>query len=106
MLPATRFSLESKGSFAVLGGCTSGEHAVFTVRHVPKPTFRIFHSHVDADVRSTRLAFLDRTNVGNAKIQGMTEDLNMTGDDYNVALFTFFITYILFEVKFNDRPSQ
>jgi hypothetical protein len=28
----------------------------------------------------------------------MTEDLNMTGDDYNVALFTFFITYILFEV--------
>ena len=32
----------------------------------------------------------------------MTEDLNMTGDDYNVALFTFFITYILFEVKSND----
>jgi hypothetical protein len=29
---------------------------------------------------------------GNARIQGMTEDLNMTGDDYNVALFTFFIT--------------
>lgn len=30
----------------------------------------------------------------------MTEDLEMTGDDYNVALFTFFITYILFEVRF------
>lgn len=30
--------------------------------------------------------------LGNARIQGMTEDLNMTGDDYNVALFTFFIT--------------
>jgi len=30
----------------------------------------------------------------------MTEDLNMTGDDYNVALFTFFITYILFEVRY------
>jgi hypothetical protein len=29
----------------------------------------------------------------------MTEDLEMTGDDYNVALFTFFITYILFEVR-------
>lgn len=29
----------------------------------------------------------------------MTEDLKMTGDDYNVALFTFFITYILFEVR-------
>jgi hypothetical protein len=41
---------------------------------------------------------LDRTNIGNAKIQGMTESLQMTGDDYNVALFTFFVTYILFEV--------
>lgn len=36
----------------------------------------------------------------------MTEDLNMTGDDYNVALFTFFITYILFEVGLaNDDQS-
>jgi hypothetical protein len=52
-----------------------------------------------ADLRSTRLAFLDRTNIGNAKIQGMTESLNMSGHDYNVALFTFFITYILFEVR-------
>ena len=33
----------------------------------------------------------------------MTEDLEMTGDDYNVALFTFFITYILFEVRFPIR---
>ncbi|OQO01552.1 hypothetical protein B0A48_12588 [Cryoendolithus antarcticus] len=56
------------------------------------------------------LAFLDRTNIGNAKIQGMTEDLHMTGDDYNIALFSFFITYILFEVPSNIiikrvRPS-
>ncbi|KAI1816434.1 major facilitator superfamily domain-containing protein [Poronia punctata] len=47
------------------------------------------------------LAFLDRTNIGNAKIQGMTEDLNLTGNDYNVALFIFFIPYILFEVPSN-----
>jgi len=33
----------------------------------------------------------------------MTEDLEMTGDDYNVALFTFFITYILFEVRLSLR---
>ena len=33
----------------------------------------------------------------------MTEDLKMTGDDYNVALFTFFITYILFEVRSSIR---
>ena len=34
----------------------------------------------------------------------------MTGNDYNIALFTFFITYILFEIPFNvalkkTRPS-
>ncbi|KAK4984415.1 hypothetical protein LTR66_008508 [Elasticomyces elasticus] len=47
------------------------------------------------------LAFLDRTNIGNAKIQGMTEDLKMTGNHYNIALFIFFIPYILFEVPSN-----
>lgn len=44
------------------------------------------------------LAFLDRTNIGNAKIQGMIKDLDMTGpSDYNIALFIFFVPYILFE---------
>ncbi|KAH7138152.1 major facilitator superfamily domain-containing protein [Dendryphion nanum] len=47
------------------------------------------------------LAFLDRTNIGNAKIQGLTEDLDMHGSDYNIALFVFFIPYILFEVPSN-----
>jgi len=31
----------------------------------------------------------------------MTEDLDMTGNDYNVALLSFFVTYILFEVPSN-----
>ena len=43
------------------------------------------------------LAFVDRINIGNAKIQGLEADLNMKDNAYNVALFTFFITYILFE---------
>ncbi|KAF2224444.1 major facilitator superfamily protein, partial [Elsinoe ampelina] len=47
------------------------------------------------------LAFLDRSNIGNARIQGMTEDLKMTGRDYNIALFIFFPPYILFEVPCN-----
>ncbi|KAK3111830.1 hypothetical protein LTR53_012520 [Teratosphaeriaceae sp. CCFEE 6253] len=57
------------------------------------------------------LAFLDRTNIGNAKIQGMTKDLKMTGNDYNIALeltthlpipqMNFFPTYIVFEVPSN-----
>ncbi|KAK0658117.1 putative transporter [Lasiodiplodia hormozganensis] len=47
------------------------------------------------------LAFLDRTNIGNARIQGLTEELNMTGNDYNVALLVFFVPYILFEIPSN-----
>ncbi|KAK6070074.1 transporter C11D3.18C 6 [Seiridium cupressi] len=47
------------------------------------------------------LSFMDRTNIGNARIQGMTGDLHMTGRDYNVALFIFFIPYILFEIPSN-----
>jgi hypothetical protein len=31
----------------------------------------------------------------------MTEDLYMTGDDYNIVLLSFFITYVLFEVPSN-----
>ncbi|KAI4134025.1 MAG: hypothetical protein LQ347_001865 [Umbilicaria vellea] len=44
------------------------------------------------------LAFIDRVNIGNARIQGLEEDLKMKGHDYNVALFVFFIPYILFEI--------
>lgn len=32
------------------------------------------------------LSFLDRGNIGNAKIQGLTTDLHLTGSQYNIAL--------------------
>ncbi|KAF3398229.1 hypothetical protein F1880_005972 [Penicillium rolfsii] len=47
------------------------------------------------------LAFLDRINIGNARLQGLEKDLNMKNNDYNIALFIFFIPYILFEVPSN-----
>lgn len=47
------------------------------------------------------LAFVDRINIGNARIQGLEKDLHMTGQDYNIALFIFFIPYILLEVPSN-----
>lgn len=47
------------------------------------------------------LAFLDRTNIGNAKIQGLEDGLHLTGPQYNIALFIFFVPYILFEVPSN-----
>lgn len=47
------------------------------------------------------LSFLDRINIGNARIQGLEKDLHMKGNDYNVALLVFFIPYILLEVPSN-----
>lgn len=33
--------------------------------------------------------------LGNAKIEGLMEDLNLTGDQYNIAVSIFFIGYVL-----------
>ena len=43
------------------------------------------------------ISFLDRTNIGNAKIQGLQKDLKMTNSQYNISLTIFFISYSLFE---------
>ena len=56
------------------------------------------------------LAFMDRSNIGNAKVAGMNADLNLTGAQYNMALTVFFFPYSLFEVPSNIvlklmRPS-
>lgn len=40
-------------------------------------------------------SFLDRTNVGNAKILGLAEDLNMSNLQYNQGLAVFYATYIV-----------
>ncbi|RDW57236.1 putative major facilitator superfamily permease-3 [Coleophoma crateriformis] len=58
--------------------------------HVVPPLFTLF-----------LLAFLDRTNIGNARIQGLEASLHMQGNDYNIVLFIFFIPYILLEVPSN-----
>lgn len=46
-------------------------------------------------------AFLDRSNVANAKLYGMVTDLNMPSNGYNTALWVFYLTYIIFEVPSN-----
>ncbi|KAI9677626.1 MAG: hypothetical protein M1817_006581 [Caeruleum heppii] len=47
------------------------------------------------------ISFLDRINIGNARIEGLEKDLRMRGSDYNVALLIFFVPYILLEVPSN-----
>lgn len=46
-------------------------------------------------------SFLDRTNVGNAKIIGLEEDLNISNLQYNQGLAVFYATYIASELPSN-----
>lgn len=48
------------------------------------------------------LAFVDRSNIGNARIDGLATDLKLgTGSKYNIALTVFYIPYILVDVPSN-----
>ncbi|KAL8661533.1 MAG: hypothetical protein Q9168_008375 [Polycauliona sp. 1 TL-2023] len=47
------------------------------------------------------LSFLDRGNIGNARIEGLVDSLHMTGPQYNWCLTVFFFTYCVFEVPSN-----
>ncbi|KAK1460007.1 major facilitator superfamily transporter [Colletotrichum melonis] len=47
------------------------------------------------------LSFLDRTNIGNARLAGMEDDLKMSGTDYNMSLTIFFVSYAVFEPATN-----
>ncbi|PGH09905.1 hypothetical protein AJ80_07615 [Polytolypa hystricis UAMH7299] len=56
------------------------------------------------------LSFMDRSNIGNARVAGMNDELQLTGSQYNIALTVFFFPYSLFEVPSNIvlklmRPS-
>lgn len=53
---------------------------------------------------------MDRTNIGNAKVAGMEEDLHLTNNQYSVAILVFQVAYVVFGVPSNMilprvRPS-
>lgn len=43
------------------------------------------------------LSNLDKSNIGNAEVAGLSEDIGLKGTEYNVAVTVFFATYILFD---------
>lgn len=56
------------------------------------------------------MAFLDRTNIGNARLDGLEKDLGITGSQFNASLTIFFVSYSVFEPLTNVllkrlRPS-
>ncbi|KAM0127045.1 hypothetical protein ACHAQE_006631 [Botrytis cinerea] len=48
------------------------------------------------------LAFIDRSNIGNAKIDGLAADLGiLTGTKFNIALAIFYVPYICVDIPSN-----
>ncbi|KAF5359888.1 hypothetical protein D9756_002947 [Leucocoprinus leucothites] len=45
--------------------------------------------------------FIDRSNIGNARIAGLEKDLRLQGTEFNVGLAAFFIAYIVVEIPAN-----
>ncbi|GAA5849775.1 hypothetical protein JCM8547_000559 [Rhodosporidiobolus lusitaniae] len=57
------------------------------------------------------LSFLDRVNIGQARLDGLEADLGLTGSHYQIALLMFFVGYVITEVPSNMllkkiRPSR
>ncbi|KAH8668811.1 major facilitator superfamily domain-containing protein [Xylariales sp. PMI_506] len=46
-------------------------------------------------------SFLDRVNIGNARLYNLTTDLNLVGNQYQISVSILFVTYLLFEVPSN-----
>ncbi|KAL8925655.1 MAG: hypothetical protein Q9208_003338 [Pyrenodesmia sp. 3 TL-2023] len=47
------------------------------------------------------LSFLDRSNVANARVEGLVEELHMTGNEYLTGLTLYFVGCVLFEIPCN-----
>ncbi|BCS20356.1 uncharacterized protein APUU_20788A [Aspergillus puulaauensis] len=47
------------------------------------------------------LSYMDRTNVGNAKVAGMEQELELDSNRYSIALVVFFVGYVVFEIPSN-----
>ncbi|KAH3914821.1 hypothetical protein HBI56_019260 [Parastagonospora nodorum] len=45
--------------------------------------------------------FMDRVNIGNAKLYGLEDDLGMSGNQYQLAVSLLFVTYVIFETPSN-----
>ncbi|KAF1359092.1 MFS transporter-like protein [Lizonia empirigonia] len=46
-------------------------------------------------------SFIDRSNIGNANIAGLSTELHLEGTQYNIALLIFYIPYIIADVPSN-----
>ncbi|GAM35423.1 hypothetical protein TCE0_017r03743 [Talaromyces pinophilus] len=79
------------------------EQSSFEIPHeIDKTVDRKFDRHIIPWLFGIWLfAFIDRSNIGNAKIDGLIQDLHLDGDKFNITLLVFYIPYILVDVPSN-----
>ena len=52
------------------------------------------------------ILFLDRSNIANARIEGLEKGLHMPAQGYNTAIWIFFIPFVLIEIPSNMIMSM
>ncbi|WAO91461.1 Putative transporter [Fusarium falciforme] len=88
-----------------LGRAATDEHGNPLVFFDPKAEARL-RRKIDLYIVPTvaiiyLFCFIDRANIGNARLAGFEADLNLSGYDYNQILSIFYISYIVFEIPSN-----
>jgi MFS family permease len=95
------------GDFKASGGSGSGSiDGGLDVSCPPHTTERKLMTRIDLRVVPFLcvmylLAFLDRVNISNAEVFGLSRDLGLKNHEYNTALVIFFVPYCLFEIPSN-----
>jgi MFS family permease len=81
----------------------SGESSLVEIDHAAEKKLvrKIDRVIVPTVMLTYLLCFLDRINIGNAKLYGLEEDLNLHGTQYQTAVALLFVTYVLVEVPSN-----
>ncbi|TPX09562.1 uncharacterized protein E0L32_009305 [Thyridium curvatum] len=82
---------------------TLDQEAIELDPHLDKKLDRKFDLHIIPWLFGIwLLSFIDRSNIGNAKIDGLATDLHIeTGTGFNIALLVFYVPYILVDVPSN-----
>lgn len=57
--------------------------------------------HPQRDGKANALFCKSRVNIGNARLYGLEEDLNLSSNQFQIAVSIFFVTYLLCEVPSN-----
>ncbi|KAL0571315.1 hypothetical protein V5O48_010650 [Marasmius crinis-equi] len=78
--------------------CTRQENDVFDSKAEGRLRWKIDLMILPIVTVSYLLCFVERANIGNARIAGLEKDLGLQGYDYNILLSVFYISYILFEL--------